>query len=201
MAVSTRAIDMGFVKQVTVILKEGNITVNSSAYSSFGKTTVCTLAAEICQGDPVALSTDTANTCEATGGNFVVEQVASNVDLCIGRIIDEPKWVRQPTSSQTTWATMLSSEYYRIATVELYFPMSIFEATLVCANASAITPGTTGNLDIDASASKALHGLSVVDVGSSGASSIIPLTYAPASSSATVSLVVGFIGGFGTVTT
>jgi hypothetical protein len=200
MAVSSTSGDMGFVRQVTVILKEGNITVGSG-YSPFGKTTTFGFASEIAQGDPVALSTDTGNTYEATGGNFVVSPIANGVDLCIGRIIDQPKWVREPSTSQSTWTTMLSSGYYRIATVELYFPMAIFEATLVCNNASAITPGTPGNLDIVAAASKLAHGLSVVDVGSSGSNYIIPLTYAPQSSTATVSLLIGFIGGFGTVTT
>jgi len=199
MAVSNTSGDMGFVRQVSVILKEGNVTAGSG-YSPFGKTTTFGFASEISNGDPVALSADTANTCEATGGNFVVAPLANGVDLCIGRIIDEPKWVRQPSSSQTTWETMLAGKYYRIATVELYFPMSIYEATLVGGSASAITPGTGGKIDIVASASQAGHCLSVVDVSTGGAANIIPLTYA-ASGSATVSLVVGFIGGFGTVTT
>jgi hypothetical protein len=148
----------------------------------------------------VALSTDSANTADATENNIVVTALANNVDLAIGRIIDEPKWVRQPTANQSTWADMLAAGYYRIATVELFIPMSIFKATLVCANASAITPGTTGNLDIDASASLELHGLSVVDVDTGGSSDMIPLTYAAKSDSATVSVLVGF-KGFGTVTT
>jgi hypothetical protein len=201
MAASSISGDYGFVKQVPVILKEGNITVNSSAYGPFGKTTVCTLATEICQGDIVALSTDTANTFAACGGNFVVAPIANGVDLAIGRIVDEPKWVRQPAASQTTWATMLAGNYYRIATVELFIPMSIFKATIVCANATAITPGTCELIDIDADASLALHGLSVVDVANSGSANMIPLNYVAKSSAATVfNLLIGF-KGFGTVTT
>jgi hypothetical protein len=95
---------------------------------------------------------------------------------------------------------MLAAGYYRIATVELFIPMSIFKATLVCDDKAAIIPGTTGNLDIDASASQALHGLSVVDVAQDGSSDMIPLTYAAKSANATVSVLVGF-KGFGTVTT
>lgn len=200
MAVSDEAGDYGFVKQVTVILKEGNITANSSAYSPFGKTTVCTFASEISKDDVVALSTDTANTFEACGGNFVVTQLANGVDLAIGRIIDEPKWVRQPTTSQTTWSTMLSSKYYRIATLELFIPMSIFKATLVCANAAAIVPGTAELIDIDASASLAAHGLSVVDVASGGSANMIPLTYVAQAASGSFSVLIGF-KGFGSVTT
>lgn len=201
MAASSIAGDYGFVRQVSVILKEGNITVNTSAYGPYGKQTVCTLAAEICKGDIVALSADTANTYDACGGNFVVDAIANNVDLAIGRIIDEPKWVKQPTTSQSTWANMLSGSYYRIATVELFIPMSIFKATIVCADATAITPGTAELIDIDASASLALHGLSVVDVASGGSANMIPLNYvAKSAASTTFSVLIGF-KGFGTVTT
>jgi hypothetical protein len=200
MATNSISGDYGFVTQIPCILKEGDITVNSSAYGPFGKMAVCTFASEISKGDVVALSTDPANTADATENNIVVTQLAKDADLAIGRIIDEPKWVRQPAASQNDWAGMLAAGYYRIATVELFIPMSIFKATLVCANASAITPGTTGKLDIDASASQALHGLSVVDVAQDGSSDMIPLTYAAKSANATVSVLVGF-KGFGTVTT
>ena len=200
MAASSIAGNMGFVRQVSVILKEGNITVSSSAYGPFGKTTVCTLASEICMGDVVALSPDTANTYDACGGNFVVAPIANGVDLAIGIIIDEPKWVRQPATSQTTWATMLAGEYYRIATVELFIPMSIFKATLVCANVAAIVPGTAERIDIDASASIAAHGLSVVDVDSGGSANMIPLTYVAKAATGSFSVLIGF-KGFGTVTT
>ena len=192
--------DYGFVTQMTCILKEGNITYNSSGYGPFGKMAVNTLASEIKQGDVVSLSADTANTADATDNNPVVTLPANSVDLAFGIVIDVPKWVRQPAASQTTWSTMLAGGYYRIATVALFVPMSVFKATLVCANAAAIVPGTTGTLDIDASASLALNGLSVVDVASNGSSDMIPLTYAAQSSSATVSVLIGF-KGFGTVTT
>ena len=200
MAVSTTSGDYGFVRQVPVILKEGNITVSSSAYGPFGKMTACTFASEICQGDIVALSTDTANTYDACGGNFVVDRIATTVDLAIGRIIDEPKWVRQPATSQDTWATMLAGNYYRIATVELFIPMSIFKAAIVCGNKAAITPGTTEKLDIGASASLAAHGLSVVDVANGGTANMIPLTYVAQAATGSFSVLIGFIG-FGSVIT
>jgi len=200
MAANTISGDYGFVTQIPVILKEGKITVNTSAYGPWGKTTVCTLESEIKQFDVVSLSADTANTADATGNNVVVTLPANGSGLAIGRIIDEPKWVRQPSTSQETWATMLAGSYYRIATVQLYVPMSIFKATLVCADAAAITPGTTGKLNIGASASLAANGLSVVDVASGGSADMIPLTYAAKSDSETVSVLIGF-KGFGTVTT
>jgi len=200
MATNSISGDYGFVTQIPCILKEGDITVNSSAYGPFGKMTVCTFASEISKGDVVALSTDPANTADATENNIVVTALANNVDLAIGRIIDEPKWVRQPTANQSAWADMLAAGYYRIATVELFIPMSIFKATLVCDDKADIIPGTTGKLDISASASLAANGLSVVDVATGGSSDMIPLTYAAKSASATVSILVGF-KGFGTVTT
>lgn len=95
---------------------------------------------------------------------------------------------------------MLSGGYYRIATVELFIPMSIFKATITCVNAAAIVPGTTGKLDIVASASQAAHGLCVVDVASNGATNMIPLTYVAQAASGSFSLMIGFTG-FGTVTT
>lgn len=200
MAVNDTSGDYGFVRQVPVILKEGNITVNSSAYGPFGKMQACTFASEICQGDVVALSTDTANVADVTDNNFVVAPIANGVDLAIGRIIDEPKWVRPPSASQSTWADMLSAGYYRIATIELFIPMAIFKATIACANAAAIVPGTTGKLDIVASASQTAHGISVVDVASNGATTMIPLTYVAQAASGSFNLLIGFTG-FGTVTT
>jgi len=200
MAANTVSGNYGFVTQIPCILKEGNTTYNASGYGPFGKMAINTLASEICKGDIVALSADTANTADATGNNAVVTALGNGVNLAFGRVVTEPKWYKQPASSQSTWSTMLSSGYYRTATVELFIPMSIFKATLVCANASAITPGTTDKISIGAAASLALHGLSVVDVSSGGGTGIIPLTYAAQSSSATVSVLLGFVG-FGTVTT
>ena len=115
MATNSISGDYGFVTQIPCILEEGNITVNSSAYGPFGKMTVCTFASEISKGDVVALSADPENTADATENNIVVTALANNVDLAIGRIIDEPKWVRQPTANQSTWADMLAAGYYRIA--------------------------------------------------------------------------------------
>lgn len=199
MATNSISGDYGFVTQIPCILKEGNITYNSSGYGPFGKMAVCTFASEISKGDVVALSTDPANTADATENNIVVTQLADGVNLAIGRIIDEPKWVRQPTASQSNWGDMLAAGYYRIATVELFIPMSIFKATLVCDDKADIIPGTTGKLDIDASASLELHGLSVVDVASEGATGMIPLTYVAKAESGSFSLLIGFTG-FGTVT-
>jgi hypothetical protein len=200
MAVSGISGDMGLVRQVTVILKEGNTTYSASGYGPFGKVAINTFASEICKGDPVAISTDTANTYAATGGLFVVAPIANSVDLCIGRILDEPKWYRQPASSQSTWSTQLSGGYFRTATLELYVPMTIMRATITCTNATAITPGTTGNLDIDASASQAAHCLAVDDCASGGATGMIPLTYVAQSSTAVVDVLIGFTG-LGSVTT
>jgi hypothetical protein len=195
MATSAIAGDYGFVRQITCILYEGNITV-STAYDYTGASTgTIGLSAGLAQGDWVSLSTDTGNTYTATGGLPVVCRQADTVDLTIGRIIDQPRWYKLPTASITSdWAATLSGKYYRVATIELAIPMCIFKATLICQNVTAITPGTTGNLDIDASETLAAHSLCVKDVGSSGATTMIPLTYAPAASSTSVSLLVGTTG-------
>lgn len=200
MAVNSQSGNYGFVTQIPCILKEGNITYNSSGYGPFGKMAINTFAAEICKGDIVALSTDTANTADATENNIVVTALANDVHLAIGRIIDEPKWVRQPGASQTTWATMLASGYYRIATVELFIPMSIFKATLVCDDKAAITPGTAELIDILASASTTAHGLVVVDIASGGSANMIPLTYVAKATTGSFSVLIGF-KGFGSVVT
>ena len=201
MAVNTFSGDYGFVTQIPCILKEGDITYNASGYGVFGKMAVNTLSSEICNGDIVALSPDPANTADATENNVVVTALEKEVNLAFGRVITDPKWVKQPAASQSTWSTMLSSKYYRIATVELFIPMSIYHATLVCDNKSAITPGTTDNIVIDASASAALHALSIVDVATGGGTGVIPLTYAAkAASTTTISVLVGMVG-FGTVIT
>lgn len=192
--------DYGFVTQMTCVLKEGNITYNSSGYGPFGKMAINTLASEIKQFDVVSLSPDTANTADATDNNPVVTLPANGVDLAFGIVIDVPKWVRQPSASQSTWSTMLSGGYYRIATVALFIPMSVYKATLVCANAAAIVPGTAELIDIDASASLAANGLSVVDVASGGSANMIPLTYVAQAASGSFSVLIGF-NGFGTVTT
>lgn len=199
MAVSTISSDFGFTTQITCILKEGNITVGRSLTAG-GYLTTATPATPL-DGEWVALSDDTANTFDATDGMPVVTALANNKDLLIGKVIDTPTWVTEPSASQTTWANMLTGKYYRIATVEV-FPISVCEAVLVTANAAAIVPGTVGTLDVDASATAARTDgkMSVVDVADAGSNDMFSFHYAAKATGATVSLLIGR-KGFGTVTT
>ena len=199
MAVSTISGDFGVVRQMSVILKEGNITIGTGFDFMGSSTGTVALATGLEQGEWVALSDDTGNTYDATGGLPVVCTVANNNDLVIGRIIDTPRWVKIPATSQTTWATMLAGGYYRVATIEV-FPMLVGKATLVTANAAAIVPGTVGTLDVDVSGSAGVAGLVVNDIASGGSNYMFSFHYAAQAEGATVSLMIGMTG-FGTAAT
>lgn len=186
MAVSTMAGTKGGVMPQACILKEGNITVSSRAYSAGTYESVCTFAAELYKGDIVTLSADTGNTYEATGGLPVVQQVANSDTLVLGVITSEPRWVKEPTTSQSTWATMLSGGYYRVATVEILAGVTgIYEATLTSTGTTAIVPGVLTTLSIDVSESNANHKLTLTDNTTSGLG-WLPLTYATGAGTFTV---------------
>ena len=131
--------------RMTCILKEGNLTASTSGvYTQEGEVTMptVTIASAISKEDLVAISTDTGNTSQLTAGVPVVQAI-SGAEAAIGICATNPKWVVAPESSQSTWATMLSSGYYRIAEVWIPTPR-MFEAT--CPEAStgtAITPGNS----------------------------------------------------------
>lgn len=199
MATSAISSDFGFVTQLTCILKEGNITFGRSLTAG-GYLNTATPATPL-DGKWVALSDDAANTFDATEGLPVVTAPANGKALLIGKVIDTPTWVVEPTANQSTWADMLAAGYYRTATVEV-FPMSICKATLITTNTAAIVPGTVGILDVDASATAAATdgNLSVVDVASGGSNDMFSFHYAAKATGATVSLLIGR-KGFGTVTT
>jgi len=192
MAISTIAGQFGRVEQISCILYEGNITVPTSGYDTFGPTP--TVASEIIQGEWVSISTDTANTYSATGGLPVVTKIANGSAIIVGQIIDTPRWVKYAPSSQTTWSTMLSGSYYRVATVAV-FPMNVYQATLKCANAAAVTPGTLGVLKADVSEMNGTRGLVVNDVASGGGNNIFSFHYAAQDSGVgSYSILVGVTG-------
>lgn len=200
MAVSTIAGFTGGGIELTCILKEGNITTTDRTYGGDGYyDRGQVLQTEIKKDSWVILSTDTANTYAATGGLPVVIPIATGT-FDVGQVISEPRWVTQPTSSQTTWSTMLAGGYYRVATVRFYGFTGVAKAVLVGASAGNLVPGVGSTLEIDASASIALAAadnvvtLSCADVASGGSAGLIPLHYV-ASGSSTVSLMVAFTGG------
>jgi hypothetical protein len=76
----------------------------------------------------------------------VVILAAAGVPI-IGRVITEPEWARMPSSSQTTWATMLAGEYYRKAVVE-FMSVTSAHAALSSGDSTAITVGCPLKWDV-----------------------------------------------------
>ena len=197
MAVNSISGDFGFTTQLSCILKEGNITVGTGFDFMGSGTGTVSLASGLDQGEWVSLSDDTDNTYDATGGLPVVTEVSDDKHLLLGKIIDTPRWVKIPATSQTDWATMLSGGYYRVATVEV-FPMMIATAKLVTANANDVIPGECEILDVDASATKDTKVLTVVDIASGGSKDIFSFHYQAKATGATVTILIG-LKGFGSV--
>lgn len=143
----------GTLLEVTCILKEGNITVNSTTLHNYkGKNvreTYASFASEVGKGSLVVISTDTGNTAAATGGLPVVENV-TGAELAIGVVLSDPEVItNMPTTNQTTWSTMLSNKFYRIANVGL-FCKSIIPGLTPEAGSTAITPGNSVIYDVSA---------------------------------------------------
>jgi hypothetical protein len=170
-----------FPLRLTCILKEGDITVaaSGSAYSDIGDTgATYTFASPLTEGDIVALSDDTGNTYALTGGNPVVERAANTESLVFGKIVTLPdKMENNPSSSQSTWATMLSSGYYRVAMVEVWMGITKVEEAVVQSDGSngvAIGVGTTLNLNI--ADCYANHDLRFITAAGNG-TGVIPFHY------------------------
>jgi len=130
-------------KRITCIVKDGNITNATETQYQGGEMVVPhgALASAVKKGDIVNLSTDTANTAEATGGDPVITPV-TGAGVAFGIVMTNPKWVVYPSSSQTTWASMLSKKYYRICEVWVACHM-IIEAICPEASSNAVTPGNS----------------------------------------------------------
>jgi len=186
MAASTIAGQYGGGIPITCILKEGNITVSSRTYGPGGTyETGMTFATELRKGMVVSLSTDTGNTYTATEGLPVVTAPSNGVNTLIGMIVSEPRFVATPTSSQTTWATMLSSKYYRVATVEIWGGITAIRAMDVVCTTTPVVPGVVTTLSVDASASAAAYKPSLVDDTTNGLG-FTPLHYCASGGTYTV---------------
>lgn len=160
----------------TCILKEGNITVSTTGFDAVGqKGQVATLASAVSKDDLVQLSTDSGNTHAATKALIVVETIVSSGGV-VGRVVTEPRWINMPTTSQTTWATMLSSRFYRVATVEMFAFSGIIDASVQGDTSNAVAPGDTAKLKYDVSdgefktAASGGSGVALHAVGASAAS-------------------------------
>ena len=194
-----------FPLRLTCILKEGNITVTSSgtSFSAIGDTEArYAFAAQLSEGDVVGLSNDTGNTYAATGGIPVVEKAVNTESLVFGRIVSSPDWLNtSPSSSQSTWATMLSSGYYRIALVEVWMGITKVQDAIVQhdgSNAVAIGVGTTLNLNI--TDCYAYHDLRFIAASANG-TGVIPFHYVAAGSAGDLTtILVGITGPMYAVT-
>ncbi len=186
MAVSTIAGQYGGGLLQTCILKEGNITVTSRTYGPGGTfETGLAFASELRKGMVVSLSTDTANVYTATEGLPVVAAPSNGVNTLIGIIVSEPRLMASPTTSQTTWATQLSSKYYRVATVEIWGGITAIRAMKCTCTTTAVVPGVETTLSIDASDSAAAYYPVLVDDTTAG-KGFTPLTYVATGGSYTV---------------
>jgi hypothetical protein len=189
---------VGGVKR-TCLLDEGAVTVSTAYGIGGGSAATYTFAAEIKKGMVVAISSDTLNTWDNTGGSLLVDKPATGETALLGIVISEPEFTKKPasTAAAASLTLNLAAKTLRVATV--WFPgvTAITRATLNCANASAITPGVLDKLKIDVSACNAASGLFVVDVASGGGSTICPLHYVAQDSGSSVvaPIMIAFFGG------
>lgn len=199
MAVSTIAQFTGGGIKLPCILKEGNLTYGAKIHGPDGYSdTGVSIATPIKKGDWVMLSEDTANTYAATEGNPVAKPITGAASMFIGQVISEPDWrAAPPTSSQTTWSSMLTGKYYRVATVEWFGLSGIAKATFKGANQGAVAPGDYTTLKVDVSETETLqtagspNPLAVSDIASGG--TLLAFHYA-AQGTDTLSMLVGFYG-------
>lgn len=107
--------------ELTCILYEGNITVNSGTSlfvenGALGKNSY-SLGEEIKEGDLVSIHVDAANDYDSCGGLPVVAAAAAATGF-IGIVKSQPVWHKIPSTTQGAWnAARLTSGFFRIATV------------------------------------------------------------------------------------
>ena len=155
--------------ELTVILKEGNITVQSDLHNYNGSVVsndFVSFASPLVKGDLIELSADTANTMDATGGLPVVCPAGTSSNLAIGFIAEHPEHiVKMPSENQSTWADMLSNGYYRIAKAYIWCS-NIYDGLTPDAESNAITPGNSLIWDISSAGFVyGRAGLSLADSG------------------------------------
>lgn len=180
----------------TCLLDEGTVTVSTAYGIGGGTAATYSFASEIKKGMVVVVSTDTGNTWGNTDGNILVTLPANTNDLLFGVVISEPEFTKKPatTAAADSLAERLAGDFLRAATVWFPCVTAMTKATLKCANAAAVTPGT-GNLKLDVSEVTANAGITVNDAASGGSANVIPMHYQAQSSSAVVPIMIAFIGG------
>ena len=192
----TGSYPIGF--RYTCILNEGNPTVSSRVYNRLGNYDEgLTFAAELHEGDFVALANDADCTFTATGGLPVVEKAVNTESLVIGKIVGTPRMVRTPAASgdADTLAKRLAGNYYRVAVVEIFGGITkIEQATLKHNGTNAVVPGVGTTLNMNITASYANNELRF-DAAAANGVGVIPLTYAAAGTDGDLStILVGITG-------
>lgn len=166
----------GGLKQ-TCILNEGAPTVQTAThYDQLGKSmTVLTWAAELVEGDVVAIDQDTGNTFAAADGIPVVNTPVNTDTFVIGRIVSTPKIKNTPanTAAGNSWAKQLAGGYYRKAVVEIWGGITkIIKAQVTTIETHTIVPGVITKLNYDISQSTADHDLCFICAASDGVGAI-----------------------------
>lgn len=181
----------------TCLLDEGAITVSSAYGIGGGTAATYAFASEIGKGYVVVVSTDTANTWANTGGSILVTRPANGNDLVFGVVISEPEFTTKPanTAAADTLAKRLAGGFLRAATVWFPSVTAMTKATLICADAGNVTPGTIEVIKLDVSAVTAGAGITVNDVASGGSPNVVSMHYQAKSASATVPVMLAFLGG------
>jgi hypothetical protein len=175
-----------FPLEITAILNEGAITVTSTAYDRANTSDAAyAFAAELVEGDYVALSNDTDNTYAATGGIPVVEKAVNGEQLVIGKLVSAPHALRAlPASSGVadTWTKRLAAKYYRLAKLQVHAGITeITKATVMCNGSNACAIGVGSTLKFNITGAYGDHCLSF-DSAASGGTGVIPFHYVAASS-------------------
>lgn len=191
------------VPEITAILDEGAITVGTGFGVGGRKETMCTLAAELYEGDYVALSNDAASLFAECGGLPVVEKAVNTESLVIFEIVTiEPA---ENTPANTTAANSLTKriagKFYRKARVRVYGGITaVVKADVMCDGTNATVPGVGTTLNFNITSSYANHKL-CFDSASANGVGVIPFHNVPAGTDGDLySCTVGLTAAFYAVT-
>lgn len=192
------------VPEITAILDEGAITVGTGFGVGGRKETMCTLAAELHEGDYVALSNDAASLFVETGGKPIVEKSVNGESLCIFEIVTIEPAENTPadTTAANSLAKRLAGKFYRKARVRVYGGITaVVKADVMCDGTNATVPGVGATLVFNITSSYATHKL-CFDSAAEGGTGVIPFHNVPAGSNGdlyncTVGLTAAFLAATG----
>lgn len=181
--------DFNFGPVITCILREGDVTVNTSGSFGVGglKGPAITVASEVSKDEYVQLDVDALNTYLATGGLPVLEKVASTGGVS-GRVVQVPEWNNVPSASETDWSVLLAGGFYRIANIELVGMTGPHDVSIIGDTSNAVLPGETDTFKYDVSAGE-------FETAASGGTGGIALHAVGANDSTGTRLLIGLTGG------